>query len=105
MAYQIKYSGEELEARIDQIPNKVDKEAGKGLSSNDFTNAYKQKLDNLVQTIEQVAVAAIDSLVDEKIAKAVDVKEIAQLVIKEFDAPDDGGLYARSGGKWVEIKC
>ena len=27
--------------------NKVDKEAGKGLSTNDFTNAYKQQLDNL----------------------------------------------------------
>ena len=26
---------------------KVDKEAGKGLSTNDFTNAYKQRLDNL----------------------------------------------------------
>lgn len=26
---------------------KVDKEAGKGLSTNDFTNAYKQQLDNL----------------------------------------------------------
>ncbi|WP_423912552.1 hypothetical protein [Capnocytophaga gingivalis] len=26
---------------------KVDKEAGKGLSSNDFTNTYKQRLDNL----------------------------------------------------------
>ncbi len=29
------------------IGNKVDKEAGKGLSTNDFTNAYKQKLDTL----------------------------------------------------------
>jgi hypothetical protein len=29
------------------IDGKVDKEAGKGLSTNDFTNAYKQQLDNL----------------------------------------------------------
>lgn len=29
------------------IDSKVDKEAGKGLSTNDFTNAYKQKLDTL----------------------------------------------------------
>lgn len=29
------------------IGNKVDKEAGKGLSTNDFTNAYKQKLDTI----------------------------------------------------------
>ena len=29
------------------IDRKVDKEAGKGLSTNDFTNAYKEQLDNL----------------------------------------------------------
>lgn len=29
------------------IDGKVDKEAGKGLSTNDFTNAYKQKLDTI----------------------------------------------------------
>ena len=29
------------------IDSKVDKEAGKGLSTNDFTNSYKQKLDTL----------------------------------------------------------
>lgn len=34
----------DLKALID---TKVDKEAGKGLSTNDFTNAYKQKLDTL----------------------------------------------------------
>jgi hypothetical protein len=34
----------DLKALID---SKVDKEAGKGLSTNDFTNAYKQKLDTL----------------------------------------------------------
>lgn len=34
----------DLKALID---GKVDKEAGKGLSTNDFTNAYKQKLDTL----------------------------------------------------------
>lgn len=34
----------DLKALID---SKVDKESGKGLSTNDFTNAYKQKLDTL----------------------------------------------------------
>ena len=30
--------------------NKVDKVSGKGLSSNDFSNTYKSKLDNLTST-------------------------------------------------------
>lgn len=30
-----------------KIDNKVEKIPGKGLSTNDFTNAYKSKLDNL----------------------------------------------------------
>ena len=32
---------------VKELSDKVDKEPGKGLSSNDFTNAYKSKLDNL----------------------------------------------------------
>ena len=34
-----------------QLENKVNKESGKGLSTNDFTNEYKQKLDNLAEEI------------------------------------------------------
>lgn len=32
--------------QLGKIPNKVDKTAGKGLSTNDFTNAYKENVDN-----------------------------------------------------------
>lgn len=32
--------------QLGQIQNKVDKSSGKGLSSNDFTNDYKEKVDN-----------------------------------------------------------
>jgi hypothetical protein len=35
-----------------QIGNKVDKETGKGLSTNDFTNEYKTKLDGLENLVE-----------------------------------------------------
>ena len=34
-------------ATVDALNNKVDKETGKGLSTNDFTNAYKGKLDGI----------------------------------------------------------
>lgn len=39
----------ELRYELSQIPNKVDKEPNKGLSTNDFTNEYKEELDKSVQ--------------------------------------------------------
>lgn len=51
-----------------ELKDKVDKEEGKGLSTNDFTNEYKNKLDNLDRTIgeevERVS-GAVDVLSDE----------------------------------------
>lgn len=47
MSFNLKYTGEELESILDLVKDKVDKEAGKGLSSNDYTNADKQKLAGL----------------------------------------------------------
>lgn len=38
---------ENISTLQEQVSNKVDKVEGKGLSTNDFTNEYKQKLDNL----------------------------------------------------------
>ena len=37
--------------QLAQIANKVDKVEGKGLSSNDFTNSYKSKLDGLKNSL------------------------------------------------------
>lgn len=41
-------SDTELRYQLSQIPNKVDKEPNKGLSTNDFTNDYKDKVDSVV---------------------------------------------------------
>ena len=41
----------EIRYQLSQIPNKVDKEPNKGLSTNDFTNEYKQELDRTVQNV------------------------------------------------------
>lgn len=38
------------------VNNKVDKESGKGLSTNDFTNAYKTKLENISEGATKVIV-------------------------------------------------
>ena len=43
----------QLEGQVsDGLSNKVDKEAGKGLSTNDFTNSYKDQLDNVTTTVD-----------------------------------------------------
>lgn len=44
-------SDTEMRYQLSQIPNKVDKEPNKGLSTNDFTNEYKQELDRTVQNL------------------------------------------------------
>lgn len=36
-----------IQAAIDSVANKVDRVEGKGLSTNDFTNSYKTKLDSI----------------------------------------------------------
>ena len=43
----------QLEGQVsDGLSNKVDKEAGKGLSTNDFTVSYKDQLDNMTTTVD-----------------------------------------------------
>lgn len=39
----------EMKYQLSQIPNKVDKEPNKGLSTNDFTNEYKLELDKVIE--------------------------------------------------------
>lgn len=70
---------EDLEARADielLNRNKVDKEEGKGLSANDFTNEYKSKLNSLDETIDLKVDALqedVDNLSDELEAYKEDV--------------------------------
>lgn len=47
MSYNSKRSGQEVENLLDQVGNKVDKINGKGLSTEDFTTALKDKLSGL----------------------------------------------------------
>lgn len=45
--YRGDFTGEQIDAILHSVKDKVDKEEGKGLSSNDFTDEYKQKLDEV----------------------------------------------------------
>lgn len=41
------YSATEIDAALGAVSGKVDKEEGKSLSTNDFSDAYKTKVDNI----------------------------------------------------------
>lgn len=45
--YASEFSGEQIDERLRQVAGKVDKEPGKGLSSNDFTDELKEKLERI----------------------------------------------------------
>lgn len=47
MAYISKYTGSQIDQKLDQVDNKVDKIEGKSLSTNDYTTAEKNKLNNI----------------------------------------------------------
>ena len=50
----------------DALDNKVDKEEGKGLSTNDFTDEYKDKVDRSEELIDEVK-DRLDNLTPEEI--------------------------------------
>jgi hypothetical protein len=60
--FQSKYTGEQVEEMLDLIPNKVDKVSGKGLSAEDFTYAFKTKLEGLSNYDDTQIQAAITLL-------------------------------------------
>ena len=75
-----------VDANTDNIKFKVDKEDGKGLSSNDFTNEYKNKLDN----IQNGSVSSVNGRTGEVTLTKNDfelnhVKNVEQASKVEFD--------------------
>lgn len=76
---------------------KVDKVAGKGLSTNDFTDEYKENLDNQsgTNTGDQDLSALIDNSTDTYTSE-VKIQHVVSLTQAEYDAiatPDENTLY------------
>lgn len=97
--------------QLAQIANKVDKVEGKGLSTNDFTTAYKNKLDGLNNSLSFVSKALVGSTgtipAEEsgmKIGKAISLqcfKNGTEIIISlSFTA--DGQIEWASNSKFVE---
>ena len=76
------------------IANKVDKEVGKGLSSNDYTNAEKEKLTNIEENAE---VNIIESIKKNGVALKVKDKAIDIVVpTKTSELINDSGFLANT---------
>ena len=82
-------------AEQDVIDNgKVDKITGKGLSTNDYTNAEKTKLESL-ENYDDTALKGRVSTIEGK-ESGWDAKL--------DDAPSDGNQYARQNGEWAQVQ-
>ena len=60
MKKQLSYTASQIDALLGAVPDKVDKVQGKGLSTNDFSDAYKNKVDG---TAAEVSVFEKDGLI------------------------------------------
>lgn len=58
----LNYTAAEIDERLGAVPNKVDKETGKGLSTNDYTTAEKEKLAGLSNYDDTALTAEITAL-------------------------------------------
>lgn len=66
-----------LKKILNKLKNKVDKVEGKGLSSNDFTNEYKNKIDNMNDLIQLKSITAqFKSLTNEDTSNTVSVQAV-----------------------------
>ena len=72
-----------------ELANKVDKETGKGLSTNDFDDTYKQKLDDLDTLIEDLIDDSTDSALDKTWSAKKIHDEIAAVAGIEFVKVDE----------------
>ena len=77
------------------LNNKVDKEAGKGLSSNDFTSVYRSMLDSLSDTIDQK--------ITNRLLQAFPVGTIIETENSTNPSSYIGGTWAQYGAGQVTV--
>ena len=78
---------------------KQDKETGKGLSTNDFTNLYKKKLDSLFNYDDTSITKKIESL-DERKVDAKDLEKLAE----ENEFLRENQLYGEAIGRNINLQ-
>ena len=92
------YDDSSLANRVSSLESgKVEKIDGKGLSTNDFTNEYKTKLDNA----DEVCVSAgVPPTGTQEVWIDTSDQSLDQTLLT--DAPSNGKQYVRRDGAWVE---
>ena len=100
----------EQEAKLNEVDNKVDKVLGKGLSTEDFTTEYKNKLEGLNNvTDEQISTAVNKYMQEHPIQSGATAEQAAQIQankndISELKTINNIGLKSKYGtlGRWYE---
>ena len=72
----------EQEAKLNKVDNKVDKVEGKGLSTEDFTTEYKNKLEGLSNTgvsDEQISTAVNNYMQEHPVSSGATAEQVAQI--------------------------
>lgn len=102
-------------ALTDAVATKVDKVSGKGLSTNDYTAAEKQKLaglsnynDTEIKTSLNGKQATLVSGTNIKTISNISLLGNGNISIAQIgavaDAPNDNCYYARRNGEWEQVK-
>lgn len=110
-ADQISYDSASVKDELERLESeKVDKEAGKGLSANDFSDDDKQKLDGIEEEANKTEVVqGTGDSTTAVMSQEATTNALAAKVDKETGkgliepAPVDGKQYARKDAAWVEV--
>lgn len=92
---ELKEQSKSLEQISEELENKVDKEEGKGLSSNDFTDEDKEKLDGITAHSHS-NLTTLNKITEEiwtKITKAIKSDEYNLSTYKTSDVTTIGGKF------------
>jgi len=78
--------------KLNDIENKVEKEEGKGLSTNDFTNEYKNKVDNNAQARHTHSnKSVLDTITSAKL-QSYDALVSTNYIFSLFSGDEDGDV-------------
>ena len=89
---------DEMKQILSTVQNKVDKVSGKGLSTNDFTNSYKSKLESL-NNYNDTDVKNMISTCDSKINN----KRLPEIHFMNGSSDEDATLIKTEYGKYILI--
>lgn len=99
--YKLSYTASDIDEKLGQIDNKVDKVTGKGLSSNDYTDAAKAKVDAIPenpQYTDTVFSGSYNDLRDKPIIPDISGKQDKLVAGTGITIAADGKTISSSGG-------